>query len=55
MPLVLIVGMMNTRKPEDFLAPFEGKAQKVYALAIPGEPNAHSAETIAVDGAGRRI
>ena len=46
-PLVLVVGMMNTRAPQDFLAPFSGKATKVMALAIPGEPNAHSAETIA--------
>jgi len=46
-PLVLIVGMMNTRAPQDFLAPFKGKVAKVYALAIPGEQNAHSADTIA--------
>lgn len=46
-PLVLVVGMMNTRAPQDFLAPFSGKAAKVMALAIPGELNAHSAETIA--------
>jgi len=46
-PLVLIVGMMNTRAPEDFLAAFKGRAQKVYTLGIPGEDNAHSAQTIA--------
>ena len=46
-PQVLIVGMMNTRAPTDFLEPFRGRAQQVYALAIPGEQNAHSAETIA--------
>jgi dihydrofolate synthase/folylpolyglutamate synthase len=46
-PLVLIVGMMNTRAPEDFFAPFAGMARKVYGLAIPGETNAHPAERIA--------
>lgn len=46
-PLILVVGMMNTRPPEDFLAPFKGKAAKVLALTIPGEQNAHSAQTIA--------
>jgi dihydrofolate synthase/folylpolyglutamate synthase len=50
-PLVLVVGMMNTRAPEDFLAPFKGKAERVLALTVPGEQNAHSAETIA--GAAR--
>ena len=49
-PLVIIVGMMNTRAPADFLAPFAGKAAKVYALTIPGEANAHDAETIASAG-----
>ena len=46
-PLVIIMGMMNNRTPADFLAPFAGKAQKVYALDIPGEQNAHKASTIA--------
>jgi dihydrofolate synthase/folylpolyglutamate synthase len=46
-PLVMILGMMNTREPADFLAPFAGKVAKLYAVDIPGEENAHSAETIA--------
>jgi dihydrofolate synthase/folylpolyglutamate synthase len=46
LPLVLIMGLMNTRKPADFLAPFDGKIEKVFALTIPGEPNAHAAATI---------
>lgn len=46
LPLVLIMGLMNTRKPADFLAPFAGMIEKVFALSIPGEPNAHPAETI---------
>jgi dihydrofolate synthase/folylpolyglutamate synthase len=46
LPLVLIMGLMNTRKPADFLAPFAGMIEQVFALSIPGEPNAHRAETI---------
>lgn len=48
-PLVLILGMMNTRAPADFLEPFARKVAKLYAVDIPGEPNAHSAATIAAD------
>jgi len=47
-PLVLIMGMMNTRAPEDFLAPFRDLAPAgILTLTIPGEPNAHEAEEIA--------
>jgi len=46
LPLVLIMGLMNTRKPADFLAPFAGMLERVIALTIPGEPNAHPAATI---------
>lgn len=46
-PLILVVGMMNTREPADFLKPFVGMAPRVLALAIPGEPNAHPAQYIA--------
>lgn len=46
-PLVLIVGMMNTRAPEDFLAAFADTGAQVLALTIPGEANAHPAEEIA--------
>lgn len=46
LPLVLIMGLMNTRKPADFLAPFSGMLEKVFALSIPGEPNAHPASAI---------
>jgi dihydrofolate synthase/folylpolyglutamate synthase len=46
-PLVLIMGMMNTRNPADFLAPFAGKVQQIYTLTVPGEPNAHGADAIA--------
>jgi dihydrofolate synthase/folylpolyglutamate synthase len=46
-PLVLILGMMNTRSPSDFLETFKGKVAKVFGVAIPGEQNAHDAQTIA--------
>ena len=45
-PLVMILGMMNTRAPGDFLEPFKGKITKLFGLSIPGEPNAHSAQVI---------
>jgi dihydrofolate synthase / folylpolyglutamate synthase len=47
MPLVLIVGMMNTREPADFLKAFVPMAPRVLALTIPGEENAHPARRIA--------
>ena len=48
-PLVLIVGMMNTRAPADFFAPFTGQVAEVFTLTIPGEPNAHKAAYIAAE------
>ena len=51
-PLILIVGMMNTREPGDFLAPFVPMAPRVLALTIPGEPNAHPARSIAAAATG---
>ena len=46
-PLVLIIGMMNTREPADFLEPFLPMAPRVMTVTIPGEPNAHPASYIA--------
>lgn len=46
-PLVMVLGMMNTRPPADFLAPFAGMVEQVFAVTIPGEENAHSAASIA--------
>lgn len=46
-PLVLIMGLMNTRSPAAVLAPFAGMTQEVLTVTVPGEPNAHKAETIA--------
>jgi dihydrofolate synthase/folylpolyglutamate synthase len=47
---VLIMGMMNTRAPADFLEPFRALAPQVLTLTIPGEPNAHRAGFIAAAG-----
>ena len=52
-PLVLIMGMMNTREPADFLAPFAGMAQQVLALTIPGRAQRASGRDIADAGRGR--
>ncbi len=46
-PLVLILGMMNTRDPGDFLASFAQMSPRVMSLTIPGEENAHKAAFIA--------
>ncbi|MBD8066377.1 bifunctional folylpolyglutamate synthase/dihydrofolate synthase [Devosia sp. PTR5] len=47
-PLVMIMGMMKTRQPEDFLAPFRDlHPALVYPVTIPGEANAHDGEYIA--------
>ena len=49
-PLILIMGMMNTRDPAQFLDAFRDLAPAaVLALAIPGEQNAHKAAAIAVN------
>lgn len=51
MPTKLVMGLMNTRHPADVLAPFAGLVEHVWALAIPGEPNAHPAEALLADAA----
>ena len=48
-PLVLIMGMLNTRDPAQFLDAFRDLAPAVLALTIPGEQNAHNAATIATE------
>jgi dihydrofolate synthase/folylpolyglutamate synthase len=55
-PLVLIMGMMNTRAPEDFLEAFRDlHPAQVLTLTIPGEPNAHKAEDIAARARAQRF
>ncbi len=46
-PLVLVWGMLNTKDAGKFIAPFAGLAHRVVTLAIPGEPNAIAADTLA--------
>ena len=55
-PLVMIIGMMNNRTPEDFLAPFRDlHPVQVLTLTIPGEQNAHKAEDIAARARAQRF
>lgn len=55
-PLVLVMGMMNTRQPEDFLAPFRDlHPAVVLTLTIPGEANAHDGEEIAARARAQRF
>ncbi len=55
-PLVLIMGMMNTRAPEDFLAPFRDlHPAQMLTLTIPGEANARSAGEIAARARAQRF
>ena len=51
-PLVLIAGMMNTRAPEEVLAPLRAlNPVALLTLTIPGEPNALRAAEIAARAA----
>ncbi|MEO1292813.1 MAG: folylpolyglutamate synthase/dihydrofolate synthase family protein [Pseudomonadota bacterium] len=45
-PLVLICGMINTKDPAGFLEPFRDLARHLYAVPIPGEPNALPPEAL---------
>lgn len=46
-PLVLVCGMLNNRDPAEFLSPLSEHASGCLGLAIPGEPNTHTADAIA--------
>jgi dihydrofolate synthase / folylpolyglutamate synthase len=46
-PLTLIWGMLNSKDAAQFIAPFTGLAQRVVAIAIPGEENAIDAPSLA--------
>ncbi len=46
-PLILIIGMLNTKDPIGFFESFEGLASVAITVAIPGEENALSAEVLA--------
>ncbi len=45
-PLILIVGMLNTKTVEDYLRPFGGLAAHVITVRIPDEENALRAKTL---------
>ena len=46
-PLVLVLGMLNTKAADGYLAPFKDLAQRVVTLTIPGEENAIAAADLA--------
>jgi dihydrofolate synthase/folylpolyglutamate synthase len=37
-PLHLVVGMINSKEPRDFLTPLAARADSITAVAVPGEP-----------------
>jgi len=45
-PLHLIVGMMSNKDAAAFLAPFAGLTEFVASVAIPGQPNAYTADEL---------
>jgi dihydrofolate synthase/folylpolyglutamate synthase len=46
-PLVLVLGMINSKDAAGFLQPFVGLAHKVLTVTVPGEENAVPAEALA--------
>jgi len=46
-PVILILGMLNTKEISGYLAPFKGLCEQIITLTIPGEPNAVSAGELA--------
>ncbi len=48
-PVVLILGMLNTKEIGAYLVPFKGLCERVITVRIPGEENAVSAEDIAAE------
>ncbi len=54
-PTVLVLGMLASRTPADFLAPFEGLISTIITTPIDDEPGALSAEGLAAACAGLDI
>jgi dihydrofolate synthase/folylpolyglutamate synthase len=54
-PLVLVWGMLNTKDAGEFIACFQGVAQRVVTLTIPDEPNAVPAEALAEAARGNGL
>ncbi len=48
-PVVLILGMINTKEISNYLAPFKGLCERIITVKIPGEENAVSAEELALE------
>jgi dihydrofolate synthase/folylpolyglutamate synthase len=46
-PLHLVMGMLNSKDPDAFLAPFKDRITSLRAVTIPGEANSLSAEELA--------
>lgn len=46
-PLFLIVGMLTTKDPAGFFAPFDGLARHVFTVPIPGSESGWSADALA--------
>ena len=46
-PLVLVTGLLNTKRSDGYLKPFAGLVQKVLTITIPGEQNAIPAADLA--------
>lgn len=46
-PVILILGMLNTKEIAGYLAPFKGLCEQIITVKIPGEENAVSAEDLA--------
>ena len=53
-PLVLVAGMLNTKRADGYLKPFAGLVQKVLTIAIPGEENTIPASRTCPAGAKPR-
>ncbi len=54
-PLMLVVGMLNTKAAADYLAPFAGLAAGIVTVTIPGESNALGAADLAAISRGLGI
>jgi len=48
-PVVLILGMLNTKEIGGYLAPFKGLCEHIITVKIPGEANAVSAEDLGLE------
>lgn len=47
MPLDLVVGLLKTKKPDDFILPLAGHFDSLHTVAIPGESASYGAQELA--------